>query len=92
LTKAARFLENCPATMPSTRHSAALNTAVEGSPMNSRNATLMDRQRKNIKFEQERVASLDHDVQRAGGTHAKESPKPSKKASKDHKSPTKHDE
>ena len=60
--------------------------------MNSRNATQMERRRKNIKFEQERVASLDHDVQRAGGVHAKETPKKVKSSAKATKPSTKHDE
>jgi hypothetical protein len=34
--------------------------------MNYRNATLMQRHRKNVQFEQERVASLDYDAQRWG--------------------------
>jgi hypothetical protein len=53
--------------------------------MNFRNATLMERRRKNIKFEQERVASLDYDVQRAGGLTQKDSSKKSKQASKGHR-------
>jgi hypothetical protein len=53
--------------------------------MNYRNATLMERKRKNVKFEQERADSLDHDAQRAGGVHPKDvdkKPKPSPKGSK----------
>jgi hypothetical protein len=50
--------------------------------MSLRSATQMERQRKNIQFEQERVASLDHDIQRAGGVHKKEAPSKSKQGSK----------
>lgn len=50
--------------------------------MNIRGATQMERRRKNIQFEQERIASLDHDIQRAGGVHKKASPGSSKPGSK----------
>jgi hypothetical protein len=42
--------------------------------MSLRNAISMQRQRKNIMFEQERVASLDYDSQRAGGYKQKKPP------------------
>jgi hypothetical protein len=59
--------------------------------MNFRNATLMERRRKNIKFEQERVASLDYDVQRAGGLPKKDSSAKPKQESKGHKPSHKSD-
>jgi hypothetical protein len=54
--------------------------------MNLRNATRMERQRKNIQFEQERTASLDYDIQRAGGITKKSPHKKPKGGSKNHKS------
>jgi hypothetical protein len=57
--------------------------------MNYRNATLMERKRKNVKFEQERADSLDHDAQRAGGVHPKDAAKKPKPSPKDGKSPAK---
>lgn len=54
--------------------------------MNIRNATLAERHRKNVKFEQERTASIDYDVQRAGGTSKKSASKDSKSSSTDKKS------
>jgi hypothetical protein len=44
--------------------------------MNMRIAISLQRHRKNVMFEQERVASLDYDSQRAGGYKKK----PAKKA------------
>jgi hypothetical protein len=77
------FLEETPATMPSKRYSAAQPMVTS---MNLRNATRMERQRKNIQFEQERIASLDYDIQRAGGITKKSPHKKPKGGSKNHKS------
>jgi hypothetical protein len=66
LTKYPHFLEQVLATMTlRSILSSCLPTVVR--PMNNRNATIAHRRRENIKFEQERVDSLDHDLQRAGG-------------------------
>lgn len=53
--------------------------------MNPRHATEIKRRRESIKFEQERTASLDHEIQRAGGTHKKDAPKEPKKGPKGRK-------
>ena len=53
-----------------------------GRDMNLRNGTIEQRRRKNIKFEQERVASLDYDVQRAGGIKDKPEKKDKPKSAK----------
>lgn len=50
--------------------------------MSLRHATEIKRRRESIKFEQERTASLDHEIQRAGGTHKKDASKESKQGSK----------
>ncbi|GAB2560680.1 hypothetical protein ISP15_16040 [Dyella jejuensis] len=50
--------------------------------MNIRNATLAMRNRKNEMHEQERVASLDFDTQRGGGTPSKGKKKEEPKSSK----------
>ncbi|MBE1161819.1 hypothetical protein [Dyella acidiphila] len=52
--------------------------------MTLRNEAVERRRRKNVKFEQERVASLDSDLQRAGGIKSppknEDKPKPAKKS------------
>jgi hypothetical protein len=55
-------------------------------PMSLRTATFLRRQRKNIMFEQERIASLDDDAQRASDVKAKKPTKKKVTKAKDKKS------